>query len=241
MSEHQFVVWITGASSGLGASLAEEFCKRGAFVFATSRRMEKLQQLKEKIDNSNINSGYKLEVIKCDVSDKFDVQNCFEKISELGKIDCLINNAGVTSFNKAKKDSLEDIDKIINTNLLGAIYTIKSVIPAMINQNSGTIINILSVVTEKIFSNSSIYSASKLGLKGYTRVLREEVRNNNIRVINISPGATETEIWSEEIVNKYSERMMKPIDLASLIADIFYKQNSIVIEDIVIRPQGGDL
>ena len=117
----------------------------------------------------------------------------------------LINNAGITSFKLAEENSINEINDIINTNLLGSIYAIKAVLPQMISNRSGTIINILSVVTKKTFTKSSVYSASKMGLLGYTNSLREEVRKYNIKVINVIPGATATPMWSKEMRNQFSE------------------------------------
>ncbi len=93
---------------------------------------------------------------------------------------------------------------------------------------SGTIINILSVAAKKIFTNSSIYAASKAGLEIFSKVLREEVRENNIRIINIYPGATSTEIWPENAINKFSDKMMTPEKLADFIYDIYSNSSDII-------------
>jgi len=153
----------------------------------------------------------------------------------------LINNAGITSFKKVEHNSLEDIESIIQTNLLGSIYTIKAVLPLMIKKNKGTIINILSVVTEKIFQQSGAYSASKAGLKAFSQVLREEVRKYNIRVINVYPAATNTDIWSEENKTKFAHRMMNPADIAKMVISIYEHPGNVVTEEIVLRPIEGDL
>jgi len=140
-----------------------------------------------------------------------------------------------------EENSVKEIDDVINTNLLGSIYTIKAVLPHFIRNGEGTIINVLSVVTEKTFTNSSVYSASKMGLLGYARVLREEVRKYNIRVINVIPGATETPIWTREMRDDNSERMMNPESIARLMVSAFLQSDNLVVEDIVVRPLQGDL
>lgn len=241
MPSNNDMIWITGASSGLGAKLTIEFCKRGASVFATARRLEALEELKTQIDNLSLNNGYKLIIKKCDVRSSDDVSESLKFISDKGDLICLINNAGVTSFKRAEENSIQEIEEIIQTNLFGSIYTIKSVLSEMIYRKKGIIINLLSVVTKKIFTNSSAYSASKAGLMGYVNVLREEVRKYNIKIVNVVPGATETSIWSKEMIEKYSTRMMRPEEVANQIADIYFNQNSIVIEELVMRPVGGDL
>ena len=105
----------------------------------------------------------------------------------------------------------------------------------------GTIINVLSVVTEKTFLNSAVYTASKMGLLGYTKVLREEVRDYNIRVINIIPGATETPIWTNEMREEKGEKMMKPNSVARLMVSAFLQTDNLVTEEIIIRPVQGDI
>jgi len=165
----------------------------------------------------------------------------FKKIISEHSLDCIINNAGVTSFKLAEENSVNEINDIINTNLLGSIYMIKAVLPHFIQNGGGTIINILSVVVEKVFSRSSAYAASKNGLFAYSRSLREEVRKHNIRIINIIPGATETTMWSADIRKKYSDRMMKPESIGRIIVSAYLQKDDLVTEEIIIRPPGGDL
>ena len=111
----------------------------------------------------------------------------------------------------------------------------------MIERQSGTIINILSVVTQKVFTSSSAYTASKSGLLGYTKVLREEVRDKNIRIINVLPGATATEIWPNEVIRKNSDSMMDAEKIAKLVFKLYSERSNMVIEEIILRPLKGDL
>ncbi|MGK9367588.1 SDR family oxidoreductase [Melioribacter sp. Ez-97] len=233
MKELKEAVWITGASSGIGKELALEFANKNHTVVATARRLNLLEALEK--ENSLIKPS------KLDVSDFAEVDKFYKEFSSKYKFNVLINNAGLTSFEKAENDSIETIKKIIEVNLLGSIYTIKSVLPDMIERKEGTIINILSVVTKKIFKNSSAYSASKTGLYAYLNVLREEVRKYNIRIINVIPGATKTPIWDSAILEKYSHRMMPPKEIASLVYDLAIIKSNIVTEEIVLRPKEGDL
>lgn len=229
------IVWITGGSSGIGKELTKKFLKNNFEVAVSSRSLDK------KYFDFDDETLSRLNLQICDISDNHQVLKTYDEISKIGFVDCLINNAGVTSFTLAKDDDLEMIKKIIDVNLLGAIYTIKAVLPEMIKNKSGTIINILSVAAEKIFTKSSAYAASKAGLLAYTNVLREELREFNIRVINILPGATATPIWPASALDKFSYRMMKPENLAELIFDVSIKHKSIVTEEITLRPIQGDL
>ena len=237
MSKEKPGIWITGASSGIGKSAAIEFAKTGAKVFVSARRATELERINTELDSDKIF----VEVMPCNVASQTNVDQTVKKILVNSKIDCLINSAGVTSFKLAEDNSTNEINDIINTNLLGSIYTIKAVLPQMISNGGGTIINILSAVTKKVFIKSSAYSASKWGLLGYTNSLREEVRKYNIKVINIIPGATSTPIWSKEIRNQFSDRMMSSDDIARVLVWAFLQKENLVTEEIVLRPIEGDL
>lgn len=230
-------VWITGASSGIGKAAAIEFAKTGAKVFVSARRESELSKINSEISAAKLN----VDVYPCNVSSYSNVVQTVKKILVTNQIDCLVNNAGVTSFKTAEQNSIQEIKNIINTNLLGAIYSIKAVLPYMIERRGGTIINILSVVTHKVFTNSSAYTASKMGLLGYTNSLREEVRKYNIKIINIMPGATSTEMWSPEIKEKNHGRMMKSEEIAKIIAWAYLQKENLITEEILLRPMEGDL
>jgi short-subunit dehydrogenase len=114
-------------------------------------------------------------------------------------------------------------------------------LPSFIKNESGSIINVLSVVVDKVFTRSSVYAASKMGLLGYSNSLREEVRRHNIRVINIIPGATETSMWSQDIRKEKSELMMNPESIARIIVSTYLQKDNLVAEEIILRPITGDL
>lgn len=237
MSNSNSIVWITGASSGIGRALTVEFASNKKLVAASARTKDALNRLKKElaVDKKSI------ETFPVDVADYKQVNETVSKIENDFEIDCLINNAGATTFKLAKNNSLEEIDKILSTNLNGAIYAIQSVLPKMIERNRGTIINIISVAAVKVLTKSSLYAASKAGLLAYSKVIREELRENNIRIINILPGATRTPIWPNSVLEKYSERMMSPADLAKLIFHLYSINSNLVPEEVVIRPVKGDL
>ena len=230
-------VWITGGSSGIGKAAAKEFARTGSRVFVSARRTRELEKLNEELEKEKLSAV----IFPCNVASSVNVDQTIKKIIALQQIDCVINNAGITSFKAAEDNSVQEINDIINTNLLGSIYTIRFLLPYFIKQGRGTIINILSSAAKKIFTNSSVYTASKMGLLGYTNVLREEVRKYNIRVINILPGATETPMWSSEIRKLNSERMMSSEDIARLLVWVYLQEGNIVPEEITIKPVEGDL
>lgn len=230
-------IWITGASSGIGRATAAEFAKVGFKVFASARRNVELERLNAELEKENRS----VEIYPCNVASFNNVESVFKKISANNKVDCLVNNAGVTTFKLAEENSINEINDIINTNLLGSIYTIKSVLPHMIANGGGTIINILSVVAKAVYTKSSAYTASKMGLLGYTNSLREEVRDYNIRIINILPGATETPMWPGKLREIHGDKMMTSEDVARFVVWAYLQKGNAVAEEIVVRPITGDL
>ncbi|MEN8194453.1 MAG: SDR family oxidoreductase [Bacteroidota bacterium] len=235
MKEKKTAVWITGASSGIGKAIALEFINHEVNVVASSRKIDSLKKSKDEFNNEYFH------YFPLDISIPDDVKANAKKIFNNFNICCLINNAGITSFSEASKDSDKIVDKIIRTNLLGSISTIQSVLPHYKKKGAGLIINILSVAVRKTFENSSAYSASKAGLLAYANVLREELRSDNIKVVNILPGATRTPIWPADSLAKNANRMMSPRDIAKLIYEIYKLKSNMVPEEIVLRPLEGDL
>ncbi|MBK8945651.1 MAG: SDR family NAD(P)-dependent oxidoreductase [Ignavibacteriae bacterium] len=232
----QNAVWITGASSGIGKELAKKFSESNFNVIASARRIEQIEKI-----NGEKKSSAKIIPLQNDISDFTDLSEKIINLKNEFNINCLINNAGITSFKPFVENSIEEIENIINVNLLGAIYSTKLVLPEMIENKSGTIINILSVAAKTVFTKSSVYAASKAGLDYFSKVLREEVRNHNIKIINIFPGATSTEIWPSNVLIKYSDKMMNPENLAELIFNLVNTDKNLVAEEIVVRPITGDL
>ena len=230
-------IWITGASSGIGKAISSKFHSAGYNIIISSRQQRKLENVAKEISNSSRN----IHIFPCDFSIPSEIDSTSNMILGQFNIDCLVNNAGITSFKTAEQTTSDEIKNILDTNLLGAIFAIKSVLPHMIKNGRGTIINVLSVVTHKIFTNSSVYSASKMGLLGFSNSLREEVRKHNIRVINISPGATDTSMWSEKVRNEKSQIMIRPEEVADVILWAYEKNEKLVTEEILIRPITGDL
>lgn len=237
MSEKKKAVWITGANSGIGKSITNLFSENNILCVASARREEALLRMKQESPEISNN----VEIFPLDISNIGEIQKTSKKILKNFDVDCLINNAGITTFTPAENTSVEDISEIIQTNLVGAIALIQNLIPHFKKRGGGIIINILSVAAKKTFQNSSVYSASKAGLLAYSNVLREEVRKYNIRVINVLPGATRTPIWSSEMLSEYANRMMSPEDIAKIIHQLYSIDYNLVPEEIILRPMKGDI
>lgn len=238
MDKKNSVVWVTGASSGIGRCAAIEFARKGFKTAVSSRREDLLELLKAELSPENLS----IYPFSCDVSSISGVQETIGRInSRIGEIDCLVNNAGVTSFKPAEENSISEIKEIIETNLLGSIYAIKGVLPGMIHRKEGTIINVISTAALEVLPNSSAYSASKAGLKAYTDVLREEVRKFNIRVIDFFPGPTRTAMWPEEMLQEHGSKMMDPEEIARLMVSVYEENKTLVTEKIIMKPMGGSI
>jgi short-subunit dehydrogenase len=237
MAKDKTAIWITGASSGIGRASAIEFARIGAKVFASARRVTELERLNRELKKDNLS----VEIYPCNVASAANVDQTVKKLLTESEIDCIVNSAGITSWKLAEENSINEIDDIINTNLLGSIYTIKYMLPHFIERGGGTIINLLSVVTKKVFTHSSAYAASKMGLLGYTNVLREEVRKHKIRVINVIPGTTETPMWPSKVREENSKRMLDPEEIARVIVSAYLEKGNMVTEEILVRPIEGDL
>jgi NAD(P)-dependent dehydrogenase (short-subunit alcohol dehydrogenase family) len=232
------VVWVTGASRGIGAAVARAFAADGARVALSGRTVVALRRNTREIEQA----GWTAVSVECDVTSEASVRRAFDLIlKKFGRIDVLVNNAGVTYFKPFEQTTVKEFDHVIATNLRGTFLCAKSVLPAMVKRGHGYIINIISVTATTAFENSSAYAAAKAGMLGMSRSLRAEVRKKGVRVIDILPGAVETEMWSSEARKKYHEKMMQPKDVADVVVSLFRQPQRIVTEEILIRPLEGDL
>ncbi len=238
MSETKKVIWVTGGSSGIGYAVAKNFAKINCKVYISARRNTELDRTVKELSKEKL----KVHSLPCNIASETNVSQVVKEILRYeDRIDCLVNCAGITSFKNVVDTSNREIKDIVNTNLLGSIFCIKAVLNEMIKKKSGIIINIISTAAEKVFTGSAAYSSSKAGLNSFAKVLREELREFGIKVINILPGPTETKMWSQDVRKKSSNQMMKPEDLAHIIVSVFLQPDSIVTEEIFVRPITGDL
>ena len=202
------VAVVTGASSGIGAQLAKQLGEQGADVVLVARRLEKLQIIAEEIKQL----GRKVLAVKCDVTKEEDVMEAVAlAIKEFGKIDILVNNAGVEALGSVENVSIEDWNKILDTNLNGTFIMSKHVVASMKDKNYGRIINTASVLGFVGMKQAPYhaYAASKGGVIGMTRSMAASLAQYGITVNAIAPGLFESEMTTktfanDEVLKRYS-------------------------------------
>jgi NADP-dependent 3-hydroxy acid dehydrogenase YdfG len=235
------IVFITGATSGIGEAFAHKFAAENYHLIINGRRVERLQSLKEKIeDQYNVNC-YILP---------FDVQNQAEVFDSIGSlpdewqsVNVLINNAGLALgrdlFDEA---NIEDWNIMLDTNVKGLLYVSKAVLPFMIRQQSGHIINIGSVAGKEIYERGNVYCASKHAVDALTKAMRIDLLQHNIKVTAIHPGAAETEFSlvrfkGNEDASRKAYEGFEPLSPAN-VADVVYYTTTlpphVCINDLVL-------
>lgn len=234
------VVVITGASSGLGETTARHLASKGASVVLGARRIDNLEKIAKEIREN----GGKAEVLKTDVTNASEVKTLVEKaVSSFGKIDVLINNAGLMAIAPLSETKVEEWDKMIDINIKGVLYGIAAVLPIFQNQSSGHIINLSSVAGIKVFSpGGTVYSGTKYAVRAITEGLRHEV-GGAIRTTSIEPGAIESELKhgssheeSSANVKEFYKQAIPSDSIARAIAYAIEQPDDVDVNEIVIRP-----
>jgi len=230
------IIWITGSGRGIGRETALNLARRGQRVVISSRTQSDLDAVIHEAGPT----GAKLMAQVCDVTDTEGVARLVRKVEKSwGPIDVLVNNAGVAVFKKLVNTSLEEWEKMMATNAGSAFLCTAAVLPGMIARQRGQIINVISVAGRQPFYNSGAYCASKYAMKGFNDVLRLETRKHGIQVTAFMPGATDTSIWGSS--NADRQKMMKAAEVAQTLADLCCTPPSLMVEEVVMRPIGGDL
>ena len=186
------IVLITGATSGIGEACAIKFAAAGYNLIITGRRSARLQHLK-----TNIQATYPVEILALpfDVQDRKAVENTFASLpADWQKIDLLINNAGLAAGRDSFEDAdMDDWETMLNTNVHGLLYVSKAVVPLMITQKKGHIINMGSIAGKEVYEKGNVYCASKFAVDAINKAMRIDLLKHNIKVTGIHPGAVETE------------------------------------------------
>ncbi len=236
------VALVTGASSGIGAATAVALAAAGATVAISARRKDRLDQLVAQIEAA----GGKALALPGDMTVEADAVAAVEDTARLlGRIDILINSAGIMQAGGIEGADLDEYRKVVDINLMATVYTCKAAIPHMLAHGVGDIINISSLAGRKGGPETNAYSASKHAVNAMTNGMRQELGDRNIRVSFLMPGATETEVasgisnpaWREAIAKHVSkEGAVKASEIADTLVFMLSMPRHVNISEISVRP-----
>ncbi|MCW2259804.1 MULTISPECIES: SDR family oxidoreductase [Sphingobacterium] len=234
------VVAITGASSGMGKAIAIELAKNGAKVVLGARRKEQLQQLVDEIKSKGGDATF----AQIDVKNKADlVRFVNSAVEQYGKLDVIINNAGVSQLSRIDELDIDGWEEMIDINLKGVLYGMAAAIPVFKQQRSGHIVNIISTSGIKIVPLQGVYAGTKNAIRTIAEAFRQE-SDGNIRITGISPGVVKTD-FAENIKNQEMKIIIKnnmenlaisPDAIANAVIYAVSQPSDVEIGDIVIRP-----
>lgn len=236
------VVIITGASSGIGEAAAKELASKGAKLVLAARREERLQKLQGEIEQSGGTAIYKVT----DVTSQAQMEELAAyALKEFGKIDVLVNNAGIMPQAFLFKKMVDEWDQMIDVNIKGVLYAIAAVLPSMREQKSGHIINLSSVAGHNIYPGGTVYCGTKHAVRAISEGLRQEeaMSGTNIRVTNVSPGAVSSELLdttsdaeSKAGLNEFYKIAIDADSIARAITFAIEQPSDVAINEMIIRP-----
>ncbi len=231
-------VVITGASKGIGKALAIRFALEGYYVAVCSRDENNLKALADEI--KSMGTRYPLFYSVCNVRKREDITAFYDKVKkEFGAIDILVNNAGIFLPGQIMNEEGGVFEEVMSVNVASAYHFTRLFAKGMMERKSGHIFNMCSVASIKAYPNGGSYCISKFALLGMTKVLREEMKEHNIKVTAVLPGATYTDSWSGTGLPE--ERFIPAEDIANTIFQISKLSPRTNVEEILLRPQLGDI
>ena len=231
---------ITGATRGIGKAVVEAFARASTphHFFVCARKENQLQDLEKAV--KAINPHHQISWQACDFQDAQQIKAFAGLVLDQTKaVDILINNAGIYEPGSCYNEPEGLLEKMIQVNLMSAYHLTRALINPMIQQQKGHIFNLCSIASIKAYANGGSYSISKYALSGFTRNLREELKPFGIKVTGIYPGATLSSSWDGMDIEP--KRIMEVDDVAKMILAAAALSPQAVVEDIILRPQLGDL
>jgi len=240
------VVLVTGASSGIGEATAVALAEEGATVALVARRKDRLEALAERIGGSS-----RALVIEADVTDLAQAQRAVATtVAELGRLDTLVNNAGVMLLGPIVGAPIEEWQRMVNLNVLGLLYCTHAALPHLLTaaadepRSVADVVNVSSVAGRVARLNSGVYNATKWGVGAFSESLRQEVTARHVRVTIIEPGATATELASHnrpEIMADMAKTFggierLEAADIADSIRYAVTQPRHVAVNEILIRP-----
>lgn len=236
------VAIVTGASSGIGYATALALAKGGAKVAIAARRTDRLQQLQNEIKKA----GSESLIVSCDVTKRKDCESLIDAtMKRWNRIDILINNAGIMPLSFVKSLKIGEWEQMVDVNIKGVLFCTGAVIPHMVNQNSGHIVNISSIAGRLVFAAGSVYCATKYAVRAFSEGLRQELSTrHNIRVTTIEPGIVATELTNTitdkalDSFLKYAKTIetLKSEDIANTIMFAVNSPSHMNVNEIMVRP-----
>lgn len=232
------LVVVTGGTKGIGRAIVNKFVTQGFDVITCSRHQNDLMALKEEMDDRN-NAG-KVFTFQADLTDRNQIKKFIDFIdNEQRHVDVLVNNVGYFVPGDICTEPDGNLEKSIQANLYSAYYLTRSIVPGMQKQKAGHIFNMCSIASFMAYPNGGSYAISKFALLGFSKCLRAELREFGIRVTAVMPGATFTDSWAG--TPHTEDRFMPVEDVAEMIYTSYTLSVRSVVEDIIIRPQLGDI
>lgn len=229
---------ITGCTKGIGLAIATAFAGIGFNVAGCARNENDVKQLGARLAQSAPQTIHTIEV--CDVSKPEDIARFVNMVnSKYGKIDVLVNNAGVFLPGQLITESEGTLEHLLQTNVTSAYKITRAFLPGMIEAKSGSVFNICSIASLQAYDGGGSYSISKFALLGFSKQLRHEMKPYNIRVTAVMPGATLTNSWAGSDLPE--QRFIKADDIAKTIKSVYELSDHTDVEEIVIRPVMGDI
>jgi short-subunit dehydrogenase len=232
------LVVVTGGTKGIGRAVVEKFASQGFDIVTCARNATDLDKLKSDIKRNFPSVG--IQTKTADLSRKNEVVSFCNFVKEIGQpIDVLVNNAGYFIPGELVSEPDDTLQKMIEANLYSAYYTTRGLISAMIERKSGHIFNMCSIASFMAYPNGGSYAIAKFALLGFSKTLRAEVKTSGLKVTAVMPGAVLTDSWAG--TEHPPERFMKPEDVADSIYAAYALSPNSVVEEIIIRPQLGDI
>ena len=229
---------ITGGTKGIGRAIAEAFAKEGYDLAICSRNESDLIEMKMEFSKKHPKINLLTKVV--DVSLSSEVASFAEYIAtKWNQVDVLVNNAGIFIPGEIHKEKEGVLETMMQTNLYSAYHLTRAILPLMLPFRKGHIFNMCSVASVLAYPNGGAYSISKFALLGFSQVLREEMKDKGIKVTSILPGATWSNSWAG--VDIPESRLMQAEDIAKTVLGAYHLSDSAVVEEIILRPQLGDL
>jgi NAD(P)-dependent dehydrogenase (short-subunit alcohol dehydrogenase family) len=227
------VAVVTGASRGIGLAIAQALARAGAEVVLVSRNRKALESARKKL-------GRKASAVAADVAQPVGVDRVFKYVKRrYGRLDILVNCAGIFTFKPFTETTIEDWQGNIGTNLTSVFLTVKAALPLFEKSEHAHLVNILSISSRHAFANCSAYTAAKFGALGLTRVLREELQPKGIRVTAILPGLTDTEMLKEFGFEVPRAKVMQPQDVAGAVIAALQQPARTAVQEVLLMPSAG--